>query len=129
MKIKVYWPNCKYYHKEIDFSGNDALFLECSLEEAQEQLFDRLTEDQIDQCLLDYVPNANPDHLESGIETNRICFLITKDQKTLLPEPWYFPYAGQWNANNPFRRIKEIEIKDIGELADLIVEVEASDFE
>lgn len=123
MQIKLYWPNCNLCFKDIEFNGNDALFLECSLEEAKEQLFNHLTDDQIDQCLRDHNPNPNSGQLKFGIETDKICFLITKDQKSLLPEPWYFPYAGQWNGYNPFRKIKEIEINDIGELSDLIVEV------
>ena len=127
MKIKVYWPNCKYYYKDMDFNRNDALFLECSLEEAKEQLFSRLTEDQIDQCINNYDPIPQPAFLESGIETNNICFLITKDQKSLLPEPWYFPYGGQWNANNPFRKIKEIEIKNLDELTASIIKLEEDD--
>jgi len=129
VKIKLYWPNCDLNLRGAVFNGNDAIFLECSLEEAKEQLFNRLTEDQVNQCLRDYDPHPNPRQLEFGIETDKICFLITKDQEVLLPEPWYFPYAGQWNAYNPFQKIKEIEIYDIGELSDLIVEVEASDFE
>ena len=124
MKIKVYWPNCNFGFSGMEFNGNDALFLECSLEEAKEQLFDRLTDAEIEHCLRDYNPHPNSGQLECGIETNNICFLITKDQKSLLPEPWYFPYAGQWNANNPFRKIKEIEIKNLDELADLIIELE-----
>lgn len=129
MKIKLYWPNCNFGSRGMEFNGNDTLFLECSLEEAKVQLFDHLTEEQIDQCLRDYNPHPNPEQLEFGFETDKLCFLITKDQKVLLPEPWYFPYAGQWNAYNPFRKIKEIEIKDISELSDVIVEVEESDFE
>ncbi len=88
-----------------------------------------LTEEQIDHCLRDYDPHPNPGQLEFGIETDKLCFLITKDQKVLLPEPWYFPYAGQWNSFNPFRKIKEIEINKIGELSDLIVEAKVDDFE
>lgn len=129
MKIKHYWPNCDLAIKGVVFNGEDALFLECSLEEAKEQLFDCLTEEQIDHCLRDYDPYSNPGQLEYGIETDKICFLITKDQEVLLPEPWYFPHAGQWNAYNPFQKIREIEINDIGELSDVIVEVEENDSE
>ncbi len=123
MKIKLYWPKCNLCFKDIEFNGNDALFLECSLEEAKEQLFHYLTDGQIDQCLRGYNPISNPGQFEFGIETDKVCFLITKDQKLLLPEPWYFPYTGQWNAYNPFRKIKETEIKEIGELSDLVIEV------
>lgn len=122
MKIKLYWPNCNLNFSDVNFNGNDAFFLECSLEEAKEQLFDRLTEYQIHHCLRDYDSCPNPGQLEFGIETDKVCFLITKDQNVLLPEPWYFPYSGQWNEYNPFQKIKEIEIKNVSELPDLIVE-------
>lgn len=55
----------------MEFNGNDDLFLECSLEEAKEQVFDRLTEEQIDHCLPDYDPHPNPRQLEFGIETDK----------------------------------------------------------
>lgn len=127
MKIKLYWPNCNFGHRGTEFKGNDAFFLECSLEEAREQLFDRLTVEQIDYCLREYDSRPNQGQSAFGIETDKICFLITKDQKVLLPEPWYFPYAGQWNAYNPFRKIKEIDISAVNELSDIVVEVEAGD--
>ena len=129
MKIKLYWPNCNLVVKDVEFNGEDAIFLECSIDEAKDHLFYRLTEDQVNQCLRDYDPNPNPGQLEYGVETNKICFLITRNQRALLPEPWYFPYAGQWNAFNPFRKIKEIEINDISELSDIILEIEEYDFE
>jgi len=123
LKIKLYWPNCDLYYKDIEFNGNDAFFLECTLEEAKEQLFNRLNEKQINQCMSTYDPEPNPKSLEFGVETNKICFLITQDQTLILPEPWIFPYAGQWNAYNPFQKIKEIEIEDIGQLTDLKVDL------
>lgn len=129
MKIKLYWPNCELDISGGGFNGNDALFLECSFEEAKEYLFDQLTEDQVNQCLRDYDSHPNPGQLEYGIETNKICFLITQSRKVFFPEPWYFPYSGQWNAYNPFLRIKEIEIKDLNELSEVILEVEESEFE
>lgn len=124
MKIKLYWPNCNLSFKGISFDSNDAFFLECSLDEAKEQLFKRLTDEQINQCHRDYEPILNEEHLVFGNESNKICFLITKDQKTLLPQPWYYPYAGQWNAYSPFVEIKEIEIKRIEHLTDIVVDLD-----
>lgn len=124
MKIKLYWPNCNLAINGANFDGEDAIFLECSIDEAEEYLFNRLSEDQVKQCLRDYDTHPNSEELKYGIETNKICFLITRNQKVILPEPWYFPYAGQWNAYNPFLRIKEIEINDISELSEVILEVE-----
>ena len=127
MKIKLYWPNCDLHFKNTEFRGNDAFFIECNLEEAKEQKFSRLAEDQISQCVRDYDPIPQPGFLKLGIETNKMCFLVTKDQKSLLPEPWYFPYAGQWNDDNPFREIKAIEIKNVDELANMVFELDEDD--
>jgi hypothetical protein len=124
VKIKLYWPNCYLAIKGVNFNGEDAIFLECSVDEAKEYLFDRLSEDQVQLCLRDYDYHPNSMQLKYGIETNKICFLITRDQKVILPVSWYFPYAGQWNAYNPFLRINEIEIKDLGELSEVTLEVE-----
>lgn len=121
MLIRMYWPNCTLNNKGIDFDGKDALFLECSLDEARKQLFGRLTPQQIGQCLNDYMPKTDDGANESEIRSDMICFLITMDQNTLLPEPWWFPYAGQWNGYSPFREIIEVKIKDIGELLNISV--------
>lgn len=63
MKIKLYWPNCDLAINGIEFNGEDAIFLECSIDEAKEYLFEQLTEDQVNQCLRDYDPHPNPGQL------------------------------------------------------------------
>lgn len=124
MKIKLYWPNCYLATKGVDFNGADAIFLECSIDEAKEYILDRLSEEQVKICLREYDPHPNLGQLKYGIETNKICFLITRNQRILLPVSWRYPYAGQWNAYNPFLRINEIEIKDISELSEVILEID-----
>lgn len=124
MKIRLYWPNCKLIINNVDFHGEDAFFLECSIDEAREHLFDQLTEDQIKLCLHNFESQTYFGQHEYNTETNKICFLITRNQKVILPVSWYFPYAGQWNAYNPFLRTREIELKNIGELSEMLLEVE-----
>lgn len=124
MKIKMYWPNCTLNIEGANFQKKDAFFLECSLKEAKEQLFCRLSEKQIRECMENYDSQPKPNFLEDNIETNKICFLITKDQKALYPEGWFIPFAGQWNGDSPFRRIKEIEMTNLHEIADIVVKLE-----
>ena len=124
MKIKMYWPNCNLNFKGAEFNGKDALFLECSLAEAKKQLFYRLTSNQIEECMRDYNLKRSKAEIESGIESNKVCFLITMDQETLLPEPWWFPFAGQWNGYSPFRKIRNIEIEVLEELSNSIIQIE-----
>jgi hypothetical protein len=94
------------------------------LTRSKEQLFSRLTEEQIDRCIHEYDSTPQKTWLDLGIETNTDLLPHYKGSKSLLPEPWYFPYAGQWNDENPFRKIKEINIKNLNELADIAVVVE-----
>ena len=126
MKIKLIWPQYKFVSDEMKLN-DDALFLECSLEETKKQIFEFLTDEQIKEILRSYRPIQNQEHLEFGIETDKICFLVSKDLTVFLPRPWFFPYSGQWNAYNPFRKIKEIEIKDISEIGSLVLEIETDD--
>ena len=111
MKIKLYWPNCTLNFRGVEFNGHDAIFLECSLEEAKEQLFDRLTEEQIDKCLRDYDPHSNHGQLKFGIETDKSCFLVTKDKNVLLPEPWYFPSQDYGMCITCFRKTRKLKLR------------------
>lgn len=122
MKIKLYWPKCDLHDNKVDFAGDDAFFLECSIEEAKEQIFSYLTDVEIKESISLYNPIPDTMFLEYGIDTSKSCFLITKDLKKILPMKWSFPYSPQWNGDSPFEDIKEIELKYITEIKDIIIE-------
>ncbi len=111
MYTELYWPGCKARLMDATFGGQDAYFVTCSLEEAERQLFPRLTHEQIRRCTGDYDPEP-----KEGIPSDKICALVAVDLSVISAQPWWFPYAGQWNAYSPFRAVEEKERESLEDL-------------
>jgi len=58
-----------------------------------------------------------------GAENNHsYCYLIAADLSRVIAKPAFFPFAGQWNAFNPFRELSEIyDINALDKLQRIIV--------
>ncbi len=48
-------------------------------------------------------------------------FNVSRDLKVCFSSPSYFPFAGQWNAWNPFRRCDKKKIETPEELKDIVI--------
>jgi|SRR5665647_213825 len=120
MKIKIYWPACGrvfYVYREDKI---DAFWVECTVQEAEKNVFPHLTEKQIKESLKYWRPQAE-DHPNLPFSYKQLYFLISKDLKTIIPFDAHFPYAGQWNGCCPFREIGEREICDLHEIPEIIL--------
>jgi hypothetical protein len=42
-----------------------------------------------------------------GVPSDRIFALVSADLSVISAQPWWFPFAGQWNAYSPFRETEE----------------------
>lgn len=120
MKIKVYWPQCgsafyKYREDKID-----AFWVECTMQEAEKNVFPLLTEKQIKESLKYWRPQEE-DHPHLPFTYKQLYFLISKDLKTTIPFDAHFPYAGQWNGHCPFRKIDERRINDLQEILKIVL--------
>lgn len=121
MKIKLYWPNCKYINKQWTDCGMDSYWVECTYEEAEKWVFPYLSLEQLAESKRNWEPK-DKDLKDIGFETDKLCFLISKDLRSIESFCWYYPYSGQWNAYCPFEEIKEVEInelKDVFRLTDI----------
>jgi len=127
MKIKVYWPKCgsafyKYREDKID-----AFWVECTVQEAEKNVFPFLTEKQVKESLKYWRPQTE-EHPHLPFTYKNLYFLISQDLKTIIPFEAHFPYAGQWNGYCPFREIGEREINDLSEIPKIVLtEAETAD--
>jgi hypothetical protein len=122
LEIKLYWPNCNYHNKKWGQKKIDSFWVECSFEEAKREVFPYLTTEEKEQTMENWRPK------EEGLQGNPkrrdcLCYLISKDLKSVSSFPWYYPYSGHWNAYCPFQEMKKIEIKELTEISNINIEV------
>lgn len=122
MKIKLYWPRCNFPSKQRADEEIDSYWVECTLEEAEINVFPRLSLAQIEISKKNWEPKEN-DSKDIVIDTNSLCYLVSKNLRSITSFPWYYPYSGQWNGYSPFEEMREIEIKDLKDIATIINEV------
>ncbi len=122
MNIKLYWPKCKFLNKQWVDEKIDSYWVECTFEEAERNVFPYLSIDQIEISKKNWEPKEKGSK-DNGIETDRLCYLVSKDLRSIISFPWYYPYSGQWNGYCPFLEVEEIEINDLKDLSTIIIEV------
>lgn len=122
MKIKLYWPKCNFVNKEWVNDEIDSFWVECTFEEAEKKIFPYLSPRQLEESRRNWEPRER-DAKDIQIETDRLCYLVSKDLKSIISFPWYYPYSGQWNAYCPFEEIREVEIKELKDVSSIIIEV------
>lgn len=107
MKISLYWPNCQRINGKWSESGIDSYWTECTDEEAENIIFPYLTFEQIE---------LSENFWQKGkarggrIDSNLLCFLVSKDLKSITPMAWFYPYSGHGGAYSPFVSVKDIEV-------------------
>jgi hypothetical protein len=121
MEIKLYWPKCNFLHKKWGKIEIDSYWVECTLEEAEREVFPLLSTEAIKESKSNWRPRRE-DFENDTIETDRYCFLVSKDLSSIESYPWSYPYSGHWNAYCPFEAIEPIEIKKLKELVNMNIE-------
>ena len=51
-------------------------------------------------------------------------FLVSVDLTEILSFNWVYPYAGMWNAANPFEEIELVHFNSLEQLEGVFMEVE-----
>jgi hypothetical protein len=110
MKVKLVWKDCNFLNGEW---SHDHKVTSYWVESEPGEL----------DKIVAYA--ADPDRLRAEIEENKadngnVYLLISADLKSIISLPVYYPYAGQWNAYNPFEEIPETEISDLKALSHLL---------
>ncbi|WP_075979998.1 hypothetical protein [Bacillus massilinigeriensis] len=118
MKIRLYWPNCRMSYNQNQLQG-DAFWVECLPKEAEEKVYPFLSDEQIEESKKYWKQGTRDMNDDFRIETNRMCFLVSKDKELIIPMSWSYPYSGHWNGYCPFEGIDEVEIKRLSEIGNL----------
>ena len=108
MIIKLIWPDCKFRNGSWNNKPVDSYWVECTKEEAQDNIFPFMSEAQIKKSC-----QIEGDNLT---KKDQMYFLVSKDLKSIEPFAWYYPHSGMWNGYCPFRKIDEVIIESLGEL-------------
>jgi len=117
MIAKLVWPD-----KTTNSDGQpvDALWVECSMEEARAQLFPRLSAQQqgeFDELVVEdrnyLLTKAIP---ELGLREGSVYFLVAQDLSFVELHPWVYPHSGLWNAYCPFRTMPEFDFSEVSQL-------------
>lgn len=114
MITKLVWPKCRLMDQK------NAFWVACTDDEVISHIIPQLNgnkELQIETIKHNRGANnmeENPDELKY---TN--FFLISADKTNIISYSWYMPYAGQWNASNPFRKIDKEVLSNLNDLEKL----------
>ena len=108
MIIKLIWPDCEFHNGSRGNKPIDSFWVECTKEEAQDNIFPFISEAQIKKAI--------QIESENIIKKEQIYFLISKDLKSIEPFAWYYPYSGLWNGYCPFKEINEVIIESLEEI-------------
>ncbi len=112
MITKIIWPKCRM------MNDKNAFWVGCTDEEVNKKILPLLNEikesEEIDKISFNRGPSTFEKDQDEMIFTNY--FLISADGNDILSYQWSLPYAGQWNASNPFRIIAKTNITNLDEL-------------
>ena len=112
MITKIIWPKCHM------MNDKNAFWVGCTDEEVNKKILPMLDDikksKEIEKISFNRGPSTIKEDQDELIFTNY--FLISADGKDILSYPWSLPYAGLWNASNPFRMITKTNITNLDEL-------------
>lgn len=116
MKIELIW------RKSWLNNDKDSFWVECTDQEVIDNILPLKNDDNF---INEIEINKGPKQLleKNSNDENKYCnfFLISKDLQEIKNFRWTYPYSGLWNANNPFEKIKKIEINNLKELHNLLI--------
>lgn len=114
MITKFIWPKCRVT------DDKNAFWVGCTDDEVAREIYPRLWENRV-EIIKEIRQSREASKLEKDEGEEMYCnfFLISADGLSISSEKWVLPYAGQWNACNPFLTIGKHSIDSIYELKDL----------
>ena len=115
MIIKYFWPKCSLINKKWTRQEIDSFWVECTLNEAEREIFPYLTKEEIEESKKNWRPSR-----EDFKQADHYCFLVSKDLKSIESFPWYYPISGHWGAYSPFEAFGPIEIDELEKIKFLI---------
>jgi hypothetical protein len=118
MKINLVCKNCSLFQKT-----QDGFWVSCKSGDLEEKILP-LIDDKNKKAFLSRKDSfLSTDWAQKNpnlAEIDSYYFLVSRDGNEILPFEPYLPYAGQWNADNPFTKIKTKNIENIMELNNIL---------
>lgn len=112
MITKIIWPKCRM------MNDKNAFWVGCTDDEVNMKILPLLNgikeNEEIEKISFNRGSSTFEKDQDEMIFTNY--FLISADATEILSYDWKLPYAGQWNASNPFRIITKTNITNLDEL-------------
>lgn len=112
MKTRLIW------RKSWMNENKDSFWVECTDQEVNDFILPIKSD-------LEFIKEIKINRGHSHINKNQneavICnfFLISKDVKFIKSFRWQYPYAGMWNASNPFEEINLFDFENLKELGSI----------
>ncbi len=133
MKIKLVWPEAGGFDLVENEGPFEVFWVECNHREALERVLPEIKRRYPDKYedMAAEVEQYYQENLRT--QPNRLwkrgCsyFLVSRNLELIKPMPHYFPYAGMWNDQNPFRLIfpqKAYGLEDIHDADAAIVSLQ-----
>lgn len=101
----------------------DSFWVECTDQEVTDNIMPLKSDaDFLKEIKFNKGPSEINKNLNERIYTN--FFLISVDLKDILSFNWVYPYAGMWNAANPFEEIELVHFGKLEQLKRIFKEIE-----
>lgn len=101
----------------------DSFWVECTDQEVTDNIMPLKSDaDFLKEIKFNRGPSEINKNLNERIYTN--FFLISVDLKDILSFNWVYPYAGMWNAANPFEEIELVHFGKLEQLKRIFKEIE-----
>lgn len=93
----------------------DSFWVECTDQEVIDNILPLKSDaDFLKEIEFNRGPSKINENLNESIYTN--FFLVSVDLKEILSFNWVYPYAGMWNAANPFEQIELVHFDKLEQL-------------
>ncbi len=101
----------------------DSFWVECTDQEVVDNILPLKSDaDFMKEINFNREPSKINKNLNEAIYTN--FFLVSVDLKNILSFNWVYPYAGMWNAANPFEEIEVADFDRLEQLKKMFKEIE-----
>jgi hypothetical protein len=121
MLVRLCWPRCDFWGGEWGRPCRDALWVECSAEEARKLIHPLLEPAAVDRSeRLAADPHTQGEPTQDGQPSPRYCFLISTDLRLIDPHPIGYPWTGLWNGACPFRQVGEHRVNTLEGIAGIL---------
>lgn len=101
----------------------DSFWVECTDQEVIDNILPlKFDADFLKEIEFNRGPSEINKNLNERIYTN--FFLVSVDLTEILSFNWVYPYAGMWNAANPFEEIELISLEKLDQLESIFGEIE-----